>query len=415
VKMKSIVLFIFIVSIVVLPQLALSLNNGLGRTPAMGYNTWDDFRCNITAQDIMSAADAIVRQGLNKVGYQYVNMDDCWAQGRYPNGTIYPDPTTFPNGIEPVANYVHSKGLKFGIYTDRGNQTCQGRPGSFGYEKIDADTYASWGVDYVKEDSCDATQNHLAAFQEYDRMRDALNSTGRPMYFSLCGWYSWYAPVGKNLGNQWRIAGDCSNWSDVLIEIDVNSQLTEYAGPGGWNDPDMLLGSTSGTAASLSEVQSRTMFSMWSVMAAPLLIGSNIGNLSQFDLTTYSNTEVIAVDQDPLGYQGIRAVGGNLSGNNASLTNIWAKLLSTNSWALVFLNNAQTPMAITCDSKCFQEIGIRPSDEVSIRDLWAHTNNGTTTGFQGYSPMVNGMGGSVMVTLTPVKNSFQINKYQMKN
>jgi len=378
-------------------------NNGVGRVPAMGYNTWNDFRCNINANDIRNAADAFIKQGLNKLGYIYVNMDDCWAKGRYSNGTIYPDPTTFPNGIKAVADYVHSKGLKFGIYTDRGNKTCAGRPGSEGYEKIDATTYASWGVDYLKEDSCYATQDHDAAFAQYATMRDALNSTGRHIYFSLCGWNSWYAPVGWSLGNSWRIAGDCNRWRDVLNAIDTDVPLSKDAHPGGWNDPDMLLGSSTGTAASLPPNQSRTMFSMWCVMAAPLLIGSHIQDLNSWDLQTYSNTELIAVDQDPLGIQGTRVAGKNLiQGTNLSDFNIWAKKLSDGSYAVCFLNNASTDQDITCDATCFANMGISKTVNLRVRDLWLHKDLGTTNGASYTAKGVGASGSSVVLKFTPI-------------
>ncbi len=233
-------------------------------TPAMGYNTWNDFRCNgISAANVMAVADKIIELGLNFAGYHYVNIDDCWCTGRE-NGTnvLIPDPVAFPNGMKAVADYVHSlvcwhstascintnflirvilQGLKFGIYTDRGTNTCAGRPGSQGYEALDAQTFASWGVDYVKEDSCNAPSDPPSAFQQYGTMRDALNAvrfcqrylfvcsfisdldvlvqTGRPIYFSLCGWNSWYAPVGWTLGNSWRIAGDCNQWPSVYNAI----------------------------------------------------------------------------------------------------------------------------------------------------------------------------------------------------
>eukprot|EP01120_Amphizonella_sp_Union-15-10_P009643 TRINITY_DN36_c0_g1_i1.p1 TRINITY_DN36_c0_g1~~TRINITY_DN36_c0_g1_i1.p1 ORF type:complete len:414 (-),score=103.15 TRINITY_DN36_c0_g1_i1:32-1273(-) len=371
-------------------------DNGVGRTPALGYNSWNDFRCNINAEDIKSVADAMVRQGLDKAGYEYINIDDCWAAGRNADGTVYADPRTFPGGIVDVANYVHAKGFKFGIYTDRGTKTCAGRPGSQGYEKIDADTYAKWGVDYLKEDSCYATQDHAAAFEQYGKMRDALNATGRHIYFSLCGWNTWYSPVGWSLGNSWRIAGDCNVWDNVLNAIDQNAPLADNARPGGWNDPDMLIGSTPGSAASLPPQQSRTMFSQWAVMAAPLLIGSNIRNLSPFDLETYTNTEVIAVDQDPLGKQGKRVVGGPLL--SGSKFNVWARNLANGDIALIFLNNDSSDSDIACDETCWSAIGFTRGQQVTVRDLWLHKEVGTATGsFTARAVPKNG--GSTLVRL----------------
>jgi len=382
------------------------VDNGLALRPAMGYNTWNDYRCTVNEDDVKSAADAVIALGLDKVGYEYVNLDDCWASSRDNNGVIQADPQTFPSGIESLADYVHNLGLKFGIYTDRGNETCAGRPGSLTYESIDAQTYASWGVDYLKEDSCYASSDHQTAFDEYGTMRDALNSTGRPIYFSLCGWHTWYAPQGQSLGNSWRIAGDCVDWETTLNAMNKNSQLASYAGPGGWNDPDMLIGSSAGTAFDLSPHQSRTMFSMWSVMAAPLLIGSNIHNLSSWDYETYSNIEVISVDQDDLGLQGIRLAGGNLglgiydaSSPDSPLpsqTNVWGRQLVHGSWAVVFLNNQDTEADITCDSDCFSQMNFGV-DTVYVRDLWTHTNNGTTSTSSYTAKNVPRRGGSVMV------------------
>lgn len=284
-----------------------TLDNGVGLTPAMGYNTWDDFRCGgINASNVMKVADAFIKYGLLEVGYEYLGIDDCWAVARSKeNGTIIEDPTAFPEGMKAVVDYVHSKGLKFGIYTDRGTATCVGRPGSQGFEKTDARTYADWGVDLVKEDSCSASSNHTEAFRQYGLMRDALNATGRPIYFALCGWSDWYAPEGSRLGNSWRYGYDVNDWGSAWSNsIASSTRVANYSRPGAWNDPDALIGSSPGGAVHLSQTQSRTQFSLWSIMAAPLQIGSNILNISEYDLETYKNTEVIAVDQDPLGIQG---------------------------------------------------------------------------------------------------------------
>ena len=180
--------------LVLFPLFALcsGLNNGLGRTPAMGYNTWNDYRCdNINEANVLRVLDAFVRLDLPSVGYQYVNLDDCWAEKRLANGTIVANAQRFPHGIAWLAQQAHYRGLKLGIYTDRGLYTCQRLPGSKGFEKNDATTYASWGIDYLKEDSCFASDDHNVAFAEYATMRDALNATGRPILFSLCGWNSW--------------------------------------------------------------------------------------------------------------------------------------------------------------------------------------------------------------------------------
>jgi alpha-galactosidase len=364
----------------------------------MGYNTWNDYECAVTEDDVKKSADAIVSLGLDKLGYEYVNLDDCWAKGRDADGVVYADPETFPSGMASLADYVHSKGLKFGIYTDRGVMTCAKRPGSYNHEEIDAQTYAKWKVDYLKEDSCYSTWffDEEKAFAEYGKMRDALNATGRPIYFSLCGWRSWYAPKGASLGNSWRIAQDDRTWITVLNSINVNVNLSEYAGPGGWNDPDMLIGSGYFT---ITEAQARTQFSMWSVMAAPLLIGSNLLNMSDYSLETYSNTEVIAVDQDPLGKQGIRLVGSNLHDNGRGI-NIWGRKLQDGGIALVFLNNEMSTGTLTCDSSCFAQLGMT-SGTLSVRDLWAHANGNPISAPFSFSVSVPGGGASAMYKFTP--------------
>jgi alpha-galactosidase len=379
-------------------HVATALNNGLGRTPQLGFNSWNSFQCAVTEDDMKRAADAMVDLGLAALGYEYVNLDDCWAKSRDANGVIQSDPETFPSGMAALADYIHSKGLKFGLYTDRGVLTCAKRPGSHGHEVIDAQTYANWGVDYLKEDSC---YSHYSdedlAFEEYAKMRDALNATGRPIFFSLCGWRDWYAPQGAGLGNSWRIAQDDRTWTTVLNSINKNVNLTDFAGPGGWNDPDMLIGAG---YYSISEEQSRTQFSMWAVMASPLLIGANIFNMSAYTLETYSNAEVIAVDQDPLGQQGSRIVGENLFNNNRSF-NIWSRPLVDGSVAVVFLNNEAHDGTLHCDQHCFKKMGLS-SGSLAVRDLWAHKDLTPISAPFSYSVSVPGLGSSVMLKFTPI-------------
>jgi alpha-galactosidase len=369
----------------------------------MGYNTWNDFRCHVTATDLFNVVDTFKSLNLRKYGYEYINLDDCWAKNRDKKGKIQPDSGTFPNGMKAVADYVHAHGYKFGIYTDRGNATCAGRPGSLKFENIDAQVYADWGVDYLKEDSCWATGDHQKAFAQYAAMRDALNRTGRPIYFSLCGWSDWYSPVGWTLGNSWRIAGDCNKWPDVIHAINVNAPLTKNARPGGWNDPDMLLGSNTKNAAYLPAIQSRTMFSMWAVMTAPLLLGTS--HFNAFDLETVTNDEVIAVNQDPLGVQGTRIKGDTLTpepGNpDNSHINIWAKPLNGGKSAAVFISTASSSTSIQCDVNCFAAMGFKPNDILSARDLWKHTViDNHVVPSNGFSVTVDPNGGSVSIVFS---------------
>ncbi|GHP02064.1 hypothetical protein PPROV_000082000 [Pycnococcus provasolii] len=381
---------------------ALALPNGLGVTPPMGYNTWNDFRCNdISASNVKKVADAMAANGLARAGYRYLNIDDCWAVRREPETMrIVADPAAFPEGIKPVADYVHGKGLLFGIYTDRGNATCAGRPGSRGFEGLDAATYASWGVDYLKEDSCWADSGHQdVAFADYARMRDALNATGRPIYFSLCGWYPWYSSVGNTLGNSWRIWGDVNGWGSVYTAAQVNAKLFPNAGPGGWNDPDMLVGSSPHAAVYNSPEQSRTQFSLWAAMSAPLLIGSNVLNMSTWDLETYTNAEMIAVNQDALGKQAAivhdtcpklklssikprhsvdfnpKRPSDELDADVPECEQVWAKPMSDGSVVLVLVNWNGSARNVTCASSCLRSAGIDAS-HVLAYDLWEHRKLG---------------------------------------
>lgn len=282
-----------------------ALSPTLGATPAMGYNTWNDLRCEgVTAHAIRERADALVILGLRELGYVYLNIDDCWAIAIDAEGRLIEDPKAFPEGLRAVADYVHGLGLKLGLYADRGFKTCAFRPGSGGHELVHAQQFASWGVDYLKYDSCYASSFHETAFAEYAAMRDALNASGRPILFSLCGWNAWYAPMGTELGHSWRIAPDCDEWANVYVAIRTNERLAPFAGPGGFNDPDMLVGSDPSAAVHLAPHQVQAQFSMWAVMAAPLLLGSRLLDMGESDLATYRNREVIAISQDALGLQG---------------------------------------------------------------------------------------------------------------
>jgi alpha-galactosidase len=319
-------------------------------------------------------ADAMVSKGLAALGYNFLNLDDCWAKGRHANGTLYADTATFPSGtLKDLADYVHGKGLLFGTYTDRGTKTCAGRPAAQDHEALDAQTYADWGVDYLKEDSCNAPGDHATAFAQYGKMRDGLNKTGRPILFSLCGWNSWYAPSGQSLGNSWRIGPDDTNWGGILKNIDIMSGLEEYAGPGGWNDPCLLLSKRWDKTSRVTELQTRAQFSMWAVLAAPLLISGSILDMTAESLETYSNKRVIAVSQDTLGKQGVRILGADLASGSGSKVNVWARPLHDGSFALVFINAGAAKTSVTCGPDCFKAIGVGASDLLSVEDLWSTT------------------------------------------
>jgi len=242
----------------------------------------------------------MVASGMKDAGYVYVNIDDCWHGERDGDGYIHADPVRFPSGIAALADYVHSKGLKLGIYSDAGTLTCERWPGSRGYEQKDADQYAAWGVDYLKYDWCYTSGQNVR--DSYTLMRNCLLNTGRPIVFSICSWSfpgSWVVDVG----NLWRTTGDISdNWYSMVSIIDINAGLYMYAGPGHWNDPDMLEVGNGG----MTDTEYRAHFSMWCIMAAPLIAGNDLRNMSASTLEILTAPEVIAVDQDPLGKQGRR-------------------------------------------------------------------------------------------------------------
>src|SRR3954452_8152837 len=279
-------------------------STGLPLPPPMGWNDWNAYGCNVSETLVKQTADKIVSAGLGAAGYQYVNIDDCWMQhSRDASGNLQPDFAKFPDGISGTAAYVHSKGLKLGIYEDAGTATCAGYPGSLGHETQDARSFASWGVDYLKYDNCfnngsSTTQQYIA---RYTAMRDALAATGRPIVYSICEWgvnapWTWAAPVG----NLWRTTGDIqNNFGSMLNIFHQNVGLAAYAGPGQWNDPDMLE-----VGNGMSATEDRAHFSLWAEMAAPLIAGTNIPNASATTLSIMTNSRVVAVDQDSLGKQG---------------------------------------------------------------------------------------------------------------
>lgn len=270
------------------------LDNGLGLTPQMGWNSWNYFACNINSTVIMSAADAMVDSGLDKLGYEYINIDDCWAvhDNRSDEGKLMPDPERFPGGIRPVADYVHSLGLKLGIYSDAGNYTCEGQPGSLGYETVDAESFAEWKVDYLKYDNC--YNDNVPAIERYPAMRDALAATGRDIFYSICNWgdedTTTWAP---EVGNSWRTTPDIKDhWSSMVSNFYNNAKNTTAAGPGGWNDPDMLEIGNGG----MSDIEYTTHMNLWSIAKAPLIIGCNMASMTIETLNILRNEEVIAVN-----------------------------------------------------------------------------------------------------------------------
>jgi alpha-galactosidase len=348
---------------------AQALANNLALTPPMGWNDWNAYGCNVSETLVKQTADKMVSSGLAAAGYQYVNIDDCWMQrSRDGSGNLQPDYAKFPDGISGTAAYVHSKGLKLGIYEDAGTATCAGYPGSLGHESQDARSFASWGVDYLKYDNCNnngssTTQQYIA---RYSAMRDALAATGRPIVYSICEWginapWTWAGSVG----NLWRTTGDIqANYNSMLSIFHQNVGLSAYAGVGQWNDPDMLE-----VGNGMSATEDRSHFSLWAEMAAPLLAGNNLVGASATTLSILGNKAVIDVDQDPAGKQGrMVSTSGGLD--------VLAKPLANGDVSVVLFNeNASTATVSTTASA----IGKTGASSYTLNDLWSGATS-TTSG-----------------------------------
>ncbi len=361
----------------------------LAKTPQMGWNSWNKFACDINEELIREIADAMIEKGIADAGYVYINLDDCWhASERDADGFIQCDAERFPSGIKELADYVHERGLKLGIYSDAGTHTCGGRLGSLGHEYQDALQYARWGIDYLKYDWC--STDNINAKGAYTLMSNALRAAGRPILFSMCEWgtakpWEW----AKDIAHSWRTTGDIwlsfdqvqdlgtwKAWS-VMHILDMNADLRRYAGPGHWNDPDMLE-----VGNGLTQSEDRAHFTMWCMLSAPLILGNDIRTVSDQTLDIILNRRVIAIDQDPLGVQGYRFLDeGDFE--------VWLKPLAGGDWAFCMLNRGSEPKQYTIEWANFDWT----DDEVSglstelstkfynIENLWKEgkeANEGTT-------------------------------------
>ncbi|XP_028923825.1 alpha-galactosidase A [Ornithorhynchus anatinus] len=328
-----------------------ALDNGLALTPTMGWLHWERFLCNtdcraqpqacVSEQLFMQMADIMVSEGWKDAGYQYVCIDDCWmAPARDEDGRLRADPDRFPGGIRRLANYVHSKGLKLGIYEDVGNHTCAGYPGSFGAYELDAQTFADWGVDLLKFDGCYCDSLERLA-EGYRRMSLALNGTGRSIVYS-CEWPLYLRPFQKpnyteirQYCNHWRNFGDIfDSWDSIKSILDWTASnqdsIVGAAGPGGWNDPDMLVIGNFG----LSWDQQVTQMALWAIMAAPLFMSNDLRQISPQAKALLQNREVIAINQDPLGRQGYRL-------SKEDNFDLWERPLSNLMWAVAMVNRQE--------------------------------------------------------------------------
>lgn len=338
--------------------------------PPMGWNDWNSFHCGITEQIVRDTADALVRTGLRDAGYRNVNVDDCWSSSRDADGHLQADPVAFPSGMAALAGYVHARGLKFGIYTAAGDKTCQGRPASGGHYQQDASDFASWGVDYVKLDWCDAKGD---PYQLTSQFRAALDATGHSMVLGVSRHGNpWTWP--SHPADLWRTSADIDDqWSSMLRNTEEETGLSADAGAGkGWNDPDMLQIGNGG----MSTEEYRAHLSLWSVLAAPLLMGNDVRNADQATLDLLGNREVIAVDQDTLG-----APGDRLSSDGDR--EVWTRRLANGDVAVALFNRGATSTEIRTDAR---SAGLPPSPGYTLRDLWQHTETQTAGGISAQVP-----------------------------
>ncbi len=362
---------------------------GLAMTPPMGWNSWNPFGKEVSEKVIRETADSFVSTGLKDAGYTYIVMDDFWHGGRDSvTGLLYPDPKRFPSGIKALADYVHSKGLKLGIYSDAGTLTCGEMPGSYGYEEKDAKQFAEWGIDFLKYDYCFCPEyvswnnDYKMAIRRYKAMGSALKATGRPILFSICEWgprspWLWGREAG---GQMWRTSYDIHDFWDkprnetspigILTSIDVMSDLGRFAGPGGWNDPDMLVVGLNNTGfikgGGCNDIEYRTQMSMWCMFSAPLMMGCDVRNMNEATKTILLNKEIIAIDQDPLGKQGFRVM-------RKDGLEVWKKPLSGNRFAVALFNRNSTGKTLTA---AWKDIELDSTKRYDAYDVWKHAPAG---------------------------------------
>ncbi len=370
--MKKLSLLTFLFCFLTLSLTA--LDDGLAKTPPMGWNSWNKFGCDVNEKMIREMADAMVASGMMEAGYRYIVIDDCWQVGRDKEGNIIADPERFPSGMKALGDYIHSKGLLFGIYSDAGTKTCQKRPGSRGYEFQDARQYAAWGVDYLKYDWCSHGEQNAKA--SYSLMRDALKAAQRPMVFSICEWgtnqpWTW----GADVGHLWRTTEDILDCWDCTTDwggmgwpliLDKQVGLEAYSGLGHWNDPDMLeVGNKS-----LTMEESKAHFSLWCLLSAPLMAGNDLRSMAPETKAILTNPEIIALDQDPLGKQGTKV-------RDDGEFEVWSKVLADGSRGVVLFNRGPSEARIAFS---WTEIGYPARLSAKVKDLWLHKELGKFKG-----------------------------------
>ena len=354
----------------------------LAQTPPMGWNSWNIFGGAINETVVRETADAFIGEGLKDAGYEYVVIDDLWEANARVDGRLTWDTEKFPHGIPALADYVHSLGLKFGIYSCAGSHTCAGKPASYGHEEVDAQTFAEWGVDFLKYDFCYAPPGVDGPLL-YHRMGQALRATGRDILFSLCEWgkhkpWEWGAKAG---GQMWRTTGDINDsWASIVrIGFQQQADLHAYAGPGRWNDPDMLVvgmyGKGNVARSGCTDAEYRSHFTLWCLLASPLMIGCDVRAMNRATRDILLNREVIAVNQDPFGRQGYRVGQIDWGGQIAET---WAKPLADGSIAVGLFNLGERQGRLA--SVAWESVGLHDRRPCRVRDLWRGEDLGVFTG-----------------------------------
>lgn len=379
-----------------------ALDNGLGLKPQMGWNSWNTFKCEVS-QDLMhTMADKIISLGLLELGYNYVNLDDCWQlEDRNAAGELQWDPTTFPDGMTSLAEYLHTRGLLFGIYSCAGTNTCAGRAGSLDHEVTDANSWASWGVDYLKYDNC--FNNSIHGTIRYPAMRDALLASGRDIFYSVCNWgeedtWKW----GAETANSWRTTQDIfDSWVSVEFNFKESQKHFEASGSGGWNDPDMLeVGCHNGKGSyGLTVTEEKTHFALWSIIKAPLIIGADLEDIRQESLDILMTESFIAVNQDEGSNQANCYIGCEGWDYFWRQPSVYATTVTGGDTVAVVVNWRETSK----DEFAFSlyDLGIVPGPTQSIQatDMWTGEVVGTYSAQQAREFSVKGLAGHGNVSL----------------
>src|SRR5919204_3284387 len=346
-----------------------ALTDGLAPTPPMGWNSWNRFGPFISEQLVLETADALIATGMRDAGYRYVVIDDAWEDSvRDENGDLTENRWAFPSGLRRLGDEIHRRRLRFGLYTDAGTRTCQGYPGSLGNETRDAKRFADWGVDFMKVDWC-----HTAGLRgrtTYPKWTEAIRATGRPMVLSISEWsrdkpWEWAGTVG----HMWRTTSDIADtWASFLDIADRQVELHQYAGPDHWNDPDMLEVGNGG----MTDDEYRTHFSLWAMLAAPLMAGNDLRAMSDTTRAILTAPEVIAVDQDPLGSQARRA-------RRDATSEVWSRPLADGTHAVLLINRSDRPANVV--ARWDEVLGAKGSRRAHVRDLWERADVGERDGY----------------------------------